>query len=137
MSSPQLIVQIVDIIKHDKSSRTRILFHDFCAQYVMAPISLVLLNPIGFLFLEIGERRKDMSTTNKPGMPSLASHPDGELIPERHAISRKISSSSTLSLVSNSSQRRSSGWLACWPCWPRTTPLQAHWRSTATVWRRS
>lgn len=26
--------------------------------YVMAPISLVLLNPLGFLFLELGERRK-------------------------------------------------------------------------------
>lgn len=76
-------------------------------QYVMAPISLVLLNPLGFLFLEIGERRKNnqLSASVKPSLMVI----DSAQTPEKSGISRKISSSSTLSLVSNASQRRNSG----------------------------
>ena len=64
----------------------------------MAPISLVLLNPLGFLCMEIGERKKEnrrlsqLSSAQHTANPSVVVEPTQAL--------RKISSISTTSLSS-------------------------------------
>lgn len=90
----------------------------FYVQYVMAPISLVMLNPLGFLCLEIGERRKETqrlsSTTNSVTTISLTELPgDGSNSP-----SRKISTTSTVSTTSSTGSmkggsKKSSGFKVC------------------------
>ena len=77
----------------------------FITQYVMAPISLVLLNPIAFLCLEIGERRRETQrlahlTNNNvhyhSSLPSLTGGDESG----RSTPNRKISSSSSSSSLS-------------------------------------
>lgn len=47
--------------------------------YLMAPISLVILNPIAFLFMELGKRRTDASTSiDNPLIPNRSELPKTE-----------------------------------------------------------
>ena len=71
----------------------------------MAPISLVLLNPLGFLCMELGERRKESRRVSQQSIyqsdPSLAV----ESASPADIASRKVSSVSTASLSSVNHKR--------------------------------
>ena len=72
----------------------------------MAPISLVLLNPLGFLCMELGERRKESRRVSQQSSiyqsdPSLAV----ESASPADIASRKVSSVSTASLSSVNHKR--------------------------------
>ena len=68
----------------------------------MAPISLVLLNPLGFLCMEVGERLKE---SRRNSQQSIQQQSDVSSIESDGQLSRKISTSSTTSL-SNANQKR-------------------------------
>ena len=66
----------------------------------MAPISLVLLNPLGFLCMEVGERLKESRRNSQQSIQQQQQSMDVSSIESDGQLSRKISTSSTTSLSS-------------------------------------
>jgi hypothetical protein len=81
----------------------------FFFQYVMAPISLVLLNPLGFLCMEVGERLKESRRNSQQMLPIQQSDSSAESTTDGQ-LSRKVSTASTASLSSvNHKRTRTNG----------------------------
>lgn len=77
------------------------------AQYVMAPISLVLLNPLGFLCMEVGERLKESRRNSQPSTLPVQQQTSDSSTDSESQISRKVSSTaSTVSLSSANHSKR-------------------------------
>lgn len=72
-------------------------------KYVMAPISLVLLNPLGFLCMELGERFKE---NRRLSQQMISSTTDLSVKIEANKLSRTVSSASTASASSQHSNRK-------------------------------
>nr|CAH0112507.1 unnamed protein product [Daphnia galeata] len=73
--------------------------------YVMAPISLVLLNPLGFLCMEVGERLKESRRNSQQSIQQQQQQSDVSSIESDGQLSRKVSTSSTTSLSSANQKR--------------------------------
>ena len=71
----------------------------------MAPISLVLLNPLGFLCMEVGERLKESRRNSQQSIQQQQQSMDVSSIESDGQLSRKISTSSTTSLSSANQKR--------------------------------
>ncbi|XP_046451325.1 integral membrane protein GPR155-like isoform X2 [Daphnia pulex] len=75
--------------------------------YVMAPISLVLLNPLGFLCMEVGERLKESRRNSQPSTLPVQQQTSDSSTDSESQISRKVSSTaSTVSLSSANHSKR-------------------------------
>lgn len=70
----------------------------------MAPISLVLLNPLGFLCMELGERFKENKRLSQQTTTSPTT--DLSMAVESNILSRKVSSASTTSVSSQHSNHK-------------------------------
>jgi hypothetical protein len=79
----------------------------------MAPISLVLLNPLGFLCMEVGERLKE-SRRNSQQSIQQQQQSDVASIESDGQLSRKISTSSTTSLSSANQKRAKTNGCKVW-----------------------
>ena len=80
----------------------------------MAPISLVLLNPLGFLCMEVGERLKESRRNSQQSIQQQQQSMDVSSIESDGQLSRKISTSSTTSLSSANQKRAKTNGCKVW-----------------------
>lgn len=80
----------------------------------MAPISLVLLNPLGFLCMEVGERLKESRRNSQQSIQQQQQQSDVSSIESDGQLSRKVSTSSTTSLSSANQKRAKTNGCKVW-----------------------